>query len=614
MKKLLTLFVITVCAQNLFAQTTGGPDAFGYIWRNNNDPLGQGYNWIELDSMPSAVTVTGLADDNIKGPFVMQIPFTYYWYQPAAFWIGSNGYLGFSSSPMAHPFPAIPAPANPNNYLAAMATDLTFTDNASQPIPGASCKYWFSPTNDTLVVTWKDVPFWNQVAPGYTGLNTFQIVLTSTDSSILYQYQNQTGTSQSTSSYVSTGIENNSGNIGLQVLFEVYPTNGTTTKFYYPASTTLAINDASTTYCNNDENGGFFRSVNGGAYISSAEVRNTGNQTLASFNSYSRVINAANQIQVRDTVAVTGLNPGQSQFITYPDTWVPTVTGTYRHVNGTLLAGDATPSNNDKTLELQAVDTTQLSILLSFDNGVDAGLGGLSWTGGSGGAAMHFVPPFTPCIITKVSMFIVADPNAVGFYALILDDTGLNGAPNNVLDSVFVDPANVLAGAWNDVTLTTPILLNSGSFYVAWGMAGDGITLGQNQVQPVSNRTYEILGQASNIGNWASYRYREIEDVMINAYIEKVTGINELKEIGFFNIYPNPTSDYTNLSFDLSKKEKLSYAIFNSTGQKVSDIDLGFVTGKGSFRINTSQLSNGIYMCVVRSGESLINKKINVIK
>ncbi|MBK7854776.1 MAG: hypothetical protein IPJ79_07580 [Bacteroidetes bacterium] len=104
MKKLFTLLLMAACIQNATAQTSGGPDAYGYIWRNSNDPLGQGYNWIELDSMPTAVTVTGLADDNIRGPFFMQAPFTYYWYQPASFWIGSNGYIGFSSSPMAHPF------------------------------------------------------------------------------------------------------------------------------------------------------------------------------------------------------------------------------------------------------------------------------------------------------------------------------------------------------------------------------------------------------------------------------------------------------------------------------------------------------------------------------
>lgn len=605
---------MAACIQNATAQTSGGPDAYGYIWRNSNDPLGQGYNWIELDSMPTAVTVTGLADDNIRGPFFMQAPFTYYWYQPASFWIGSNGYIGFSSSPMAHPFPPIPVPGNPNNYLAAMATDLTFVDNASQPVAGASCKYWFSSGNDTLVVTWKDVPFWSSTAPGYTGLNTFQVVLSTNDSSILYQYQNQVGASQSAASFVSTGIENNSGNIGLQVLFEIYPTIGSTVKFLYPATTSLAINDASTTYCNNDENGGLFRSVNGGSYTSVVEVRNTGNQPIASFNSYSRVVNAANAIQVRDTIAVTGLAPAASQLVTFPDTWTPTIPGTYRHINSTLLAGDATPSNNDKTLELQAVDTTQLSILLSFDNGVDAGLGGLNWTGGAGGAAMHFVPPFTPCIITKVRMFIVDDPNAVGFYAMILDDTGPNGAPNNVLDSVFVDPASVVIGTWNDVVLTTPILLSSGSFYVGWGMGGDGVTLGQNQSPPVSNRTYEILGQASNIGNWASYRYREIEDVMINAYIEKVTGINETAENLFLSLYPNPASHYTNLSYDAVAKQNVSYTIFNSTGQQVAAATVGYLSGKGSIKINTSAFDNGIYMCVIKYGDNYITKKINIVR
>lgn len=616
MKKIFTsLMTLLLFSTLVTAQTSGGPDAYGYIWRDSNDPNGPVYSWIDIDALPGSVTVTGLADDNIRGPFVMQMPFTYYWYQPATFWIGSNGYIGFSSTPVAHPFPVIPNASGIQNWLPAMATDLTFVDNGSQPIPGVTCKYWFNTALDTLIVTWKDVPFWNQTAPGYTGLNTFQIILSAVDSSITYQYQTQTGASQSTASFVSTGIENNSGNIGLQVLYDIYPVGGTAVKFYYPASTTLAINDASTSYCNNEETGGFFLSRDGGAYTSVAEVRNAGNQTLPAFNAYSRVVNTTNQIQVRDTVPVTNMAPGGSQVITFPDTWVPTVAGTYRHITETQLTGDATPTNNQKILELQVVDTTQASILLSFDNGTDAGLGGIAWSGGGGGAAIHFVPPFTPCLITKVRMFIAADANALGFFAMVFDDSGPNGAPNNVLDSVFVDPANVLIGAWNEVILTNPVLISSGSFYVAWVMGGDGVGLGQNQLLPVSNRTYEILGSASNIGNWAAYRYREIEDLMINAYIEVPLGINEPgSQNAFFNIYPNPVSTAAKVAFDLVQKQNVSYTIYNSQGQKVADKTVGYISSKGSFEIDFSNYQAGIYFCNIKAGDNLYQEKVSVIK
>ncbi|MBK8415289.1 MAG: hypothetical protein IPL22_12875 [Bacteroidetes bacterium] len=88
--------------------------------------------------------------------------------------------------------------------------------------------------------------------------------------------------------------------------------------------------------------------------------------------------------------------PGQVEDIIFPYPFDPAVAaGTYRFITETQLAGDATPTNNLKTVELVLVDTNQTNINLSFDNGVDAGLGGLGWQGGGGGAGMnlflHFI-------------------------------------------------------------------------------------------------------------------------------------------------------------------------------------------------------------------------------
>ena len=411
MKKLFTLIVALGFYSGIQAQTFGGPDAFGYVWRNNSDPNGPTYNWIDIDVLPGTTTVNGLQDDNIVGPFVMPINFTYYWYQPNVFYIGSNGYLGFSSTPVASPFPAIPTPSGIQNYLAGMCSDLTFVNSQGGTIPTASCKYWVSPGSDSLIVTWNNVPFWVTGTPGFGGFNTFQIILSAADSSITYQYQAQNGGS-TTSNFCSIGIENISGNIGLQYLYNVYPIPQTAVKFYYPASTTLAITDAATSYVGADGSKGLFLSKDGDPYLSVAEVKNTGNQTLSPFNVYSRVVNNANQIQVRDTVATSTLSPGQIEVINFPDAFSPTAAGTFRHIVVTQLTGDATPSNNQRERELVVVDTTLLNIKLSYNNDI-ASTNGISWSGGGGGIGYYFAPPFTPCYLNQVSLHVASDPQAV---------------------------------------------------------------------------------------------------------------------------------------------------------------------------------------------------------
>ena len=337
---------ILLCG-SLVAQTSGGPDTYGYVWRDSNDPNGPTYSWIDITADPTATLVTGLLDDNIRGPYTVGFPFRYYWYDVTTFRIGSNGYLGFGSQSVASPFPPIPAPTGIQNYIAALTSDLTFVDNANppQPVPNAQCWYWTSADADSLIVSYLNVPFWDQVAPGYTGSNTFQIILTSVDSSITFQYQNQTGVSFGTVDFMTIGIENNSGNIGLQHSHDLYPPTTYAIKFYYPATVSLAINDASTVYNNNEETGGLFLSKNGGAFVMNTQIKNTGNQTLPQFNVFSRVVNNLNQAQASSTVSSSALAPGQTEDITFVPTFTPTVAGAFRYINDTQLPGDATPTN-----------------------------------------------------------------------------------------------------------------------------------------------------------------------------------------------------------------------------------------------------------------------------
>jgi len=288
---LLILIALLFISSFTQGQTSGGPDAFGYVWRNNSDPQGPVYNWIDISSRPGVVTVTGLQDDNLRGPFAVTPPFRFYWYHPTKFWVGSNGYIAFAPNSAAAPFPNIPALPSPNDWLPVMASDLTFTDNTVTAIPNVTCQYWEN--LDTLIVTWANVPFWDNVAPGgYLGSNTFQVILDNTDSSITYQYKNQQGLyTANPIDFMEIGIENNSGGIGLETSHDTYPLISTAVKYYFPDTVTLAINDAATTYVNNIGTHGQILSKNVSVFTSTAEVTNSGNQNITAFDSYSRVVN-----------------------------------------------------------------------------------------------------------------------------------------------------------------------------------------------------------------------------------------------------------------------------------------------------------------------------------
>lgn len=610
-KKLLTL-LLTLTGFCLYAQTSGGPDLYGYVWRNSSDPNGPVYNWVDIAALPNTNEVSGLDDDNFVGPYFLPNPFPYYWYTVDRFWIGSNGYISFAPTQFAHPFPAIPFSDSKNNFLAAMMTDLNLsTAGTAAGNPGKV--YVYSNTaGDSTIITWQDVPFWAPGTPSYNGNNTFQIILSYVDSSITFQYQEQTGASASTTDFCSVGIENNSGAIGLGVLQNLYPTSQSAIKYYAPSTTTLQINDASTQFCDNPQNAGLFVSRNAtGAFGLKAEIKNTGNTTLNPFNVQGVVRAANNAIQVSNTIASDTLIAGDVQLLNFVNPFVPTTAGAFRFITTTTLAGDATPSNDGRTLEIQVIDTTTTEIELAWENGVSSTPTGISWSGGDGGCANYFAPPFYPCDITKVKAYIVADANAVGYTMRVYADDGPDGLPGTQLDSVVVAPGSFTIGTFVTSTLSQPIRIDSGGFYVVWDMNGDGVALGQNQIVPFSGRSFEILG-----GAVAEYRSRDIEDLMIRAVIERIgVGMEEnATENAFGNFFPNPANDRSFITVDAAqiKGSTLIAELIDMKGSLVSRQQLPVQNGQ--VEVNTSALESGIYTVRFVTETVSISRKLSVSK
>ena len=79
MMRIATLLTTSLLCTSLLA-TTGGPDAYGYTWKDSYEADGPVFNWVDITTI--GTQVTGLSDDNIVGPFVMQTNMPFYWYAP----------------------------------------------------------------------------------------------------------------------------------------------------------------------------------------------------------------------------------------------------------------------------------------------------------------------------------------------------------------------------------------------------------------------------------------------------------------------------------------------------------------------------------------------------
>lgn len=609
-KVLSALFFVMI--GGLAMAQSGGPDTYGYTWKSNAAAGGPVYNWKNIKGI--GTQVTGLTDDNSVGTFNMNWSFKYYWNNYNKVLIGSNGWLSFTTlGNIAAPMPTIPTATAPNNYIAPMLSDLTFTASNNSAVPGASCWYWTNNV-DSFIVQWDSVPFWVNNAAGWAGRNSFQVILTG-DSTITFQYKLQ---QQGTPAYdmagehMTTGIENSTGAIGLQVSRDVYPTANTAVKFYYPNPVTYQVFDANPAWNHDSTNGGFFvAGPYGSPKTMKAAIHNSGNQNLTNLSLAGTIYDASLAQVWTSSKSVASLAPNVDSVVTFSTPYYANTIGPFIYRTTSTVTGDMNAGNNMNDVEMMVVDTSMSSVPLAFSVATTF-VGGLGWQGGNGGGGVYFAPPFYPATATAAEFMIATNDSAKGFSSVVFDDNGTNGGPGTVLDSTFVAPGSVIVGSYNTVTFPSPITITSGGVYVGWYMGGNGLNLGTDDALPLSFQNYEIIG-----GSWAPYRNNSAEDLMIRLVIQgsNTTGAGDLavSQLSVSQNYPNPANAYTMFNFVTPSNNEVELTITNMVGQQVDAINFGTQTaGDHTVRINTSKFQNGIYFYTVKCGDQEVTKKMIV--
>ncbi len=514
----LVLLVLQITGSGFIASNppvilgAGGPDAYGYRWIDSDTtaPGAPGYNWIDISGI--GTQVTGLGDDNVVGPYSVGFDFPYYWYTVNSFFVGSNGYIAFGDNYLeAAPFPTIPSTARPNNVLAAFMSDLDFSAGAP------ACYYWTNAAQDTFIIAYHDVQFWNSPA----SLNTFEIILTRADSSITYQYHTQQGTpSGGYTDGLTVGIENIAGDIGLQYNHDQSPIinaihNDLAVLFYPPDSTTYQVHDIGITKIMNDVSGGFFL-YNGDSINFWAQVKNMGNQPEAGFDVFCEVRNAALVVVFTDTINISSIAPAAVDSLVFTPAWSTTTDGLYRIKVKSLLS-DMVTDNDSLMLEFRVVT---YPAELQYDGGTAHT--GMAWNGDNSGYGVRFVPPVYPTKINtarfNVNSLGTATPTVT---VQILDDDGPGGTPGTVLYET--TQLVSVAPAWYDInTSAQNIEINDGAFFIGCiSNTASSPYFGMDTLPLAGRQTWEYTGV------WAPYRENETHDVLIRAVVDFGTGVEE---------------------------------------------------------------------------------------
>lgn len=600
---------------------TGG-DACGYRWYTHQATVVDStptYSWVNFSDLTNPQLLTGLADDNFAGPISLPSSFVYYWNSYTKVYVGSNGYITFRRGATvasgANPyFFTFPNTALPNEWLGAYVADLTFTDNAGNPIPGAKL-YYGTDAQGRFVITWDSVPYWNGSAPGqWSGRNSFQIILNPADSSITLQYRRIDAgyhSSYGDGNYNVVGMENITGQSGLNIASRwPVPDSLWAIKIWHPGSIACTATDVQADWSLTERGEGIFVRKNGAAPTLQAGVLNTGNQVI---NNQVRSVlriqgpgNATTEIY-RDTVFVQPpFNPGSSFVSTYTKPFnsnrsTPTSlsTGNYRatHIVAIVGGGDTYSGNNQYQAELVICDSatsgpTQGRYILRYDDGnwdpANDDFGGIGFAHG-----MSFVAP-EDLQVEAISVDVLYEDGGANNYPIALwvyAYDPISGAVGALLDSVGIDVADLPSGTLLNtfqgqpsgtfplrryqVPLTTPLSLSAGQGIAVGFLTlapANATTIGNSVVAdaalPISRRALEGIA-----GVWAPSRELDGIDYAVGLIarvgVSTSLPVRPSPQSWDFAVYPNPTTEPPVLRFDLPKEGPVHLRIVDTQGRLV---------------------------------------------
>ncbi len=653
MRYILPLVLSCVTVVSLQAQVGGGPDKGGYYWISS-DSVGGGvsYQWIDITA--TGTKVTGLADDNFVGPIPIGFDFPYYWGTYDRIYIGSNGYITFVAqgvNPMiasgANGFNDFPfsGDGGRNNLIAPLLSDLTFTDNNGDPIAGA--EVYYETRGDTFIVSFINVPFWNNNAVGYSaGRSTFQIILNRADSTITINYQQVqccVDAAYNGTNFISMGMEDISGTVGLDFNNTPgYPPPNYTIKVFRTDTVSYTFVDYVANWNYDSLGRGLFVLVNQKKEVK-VNTANMGNIDMPPDDSIEvqirllRPNNATVSGSVRSYV-LRGLKSQQDTTVIVTDYFGVSSPGFYRlrqSVTQLTTQGELTTTNNRIENEVVVVPLrSDSTMVLTFDNGnfdiqnENDGFMGLN-------AGVYIQPPVYRVRLDSVILTYYTVGNVNNRSDLIIKIYKDDGPPGQgtLIDSIVLAAPDLLS----NVTVLFSFLNQGGdSTYICRRVVpvnnkallaspGEGIYISVIAADPTkvggittdgrppfSRNTYEIIA-----GVWAPYRASGMEDFAIGAIMKIDTLVSTTKPITLKNtykLYPNPATHYTNLYYVLNKAGKVTITIFDQQGKKVFQEQLQQPQGEQLYRLDLSSFPAGLYYYRIQTPEHTYSGKFIVFE
>ncbi len=184
---------VLVTADDVSAQGSGGPDSFGYRWKDSDASDGPTFSWVDINATGTTIPLQG--NDAMSPAISMGMTFPFYGAYFSQLKVCTNGFITFDTTATSCPYNnvALPTTTLPKDSIAMFWDDLWFG-------PTRRASYLNDTANSRFIIQFTNVYSYPTLDPT---LSTFQVLLYQ-NGKIVLQYKT-----------MNTSVEN-SATIGIQ--------------------------------------------------------------------------------------------------------------------------------------------------------------------------------------------------------------------------------------------------------------------------------------------------------------------------------------------------------------------------------------------------------------
>ncbi len=623
---------------------SGGPDLFGYRWKDSREPGGPTFSWSSISEIGTPIT---LSDDAYS---VQNLSFNFPFYENSynTVEVVSNGYLRFTNYSTTYPSNgAIPSTSSPNNAIYGFWDDLN---------PAAGGNIYVYKTNDRFVVEFNNIQRYNDASTRVT----FQIELRK-NGTIYFRYKSMTGTLNS----ATIGIENSSGTDGLLIAYNQAYVSDSLAVIIQKEPDWLSVNNITGLISNGNSMAlkllfNTNELMNGDYRM---EVRITNNDsTKPNVIVPVRLKITDTSYLITSTINVnTGWNlisiPIQTIVKSKNELFPTSTSYAYGYTNNYIIRDTLEIGNGywlkfetSQNINLLGNSVNQLSIPLRAGWNLIGSL--------NGDIPVNSISTSPPGIITGyiygyTSNYFIANQleKGKGYWVKSISNGTMNLAytsTKNISNNLIFTPDNdwIILEFSNGENLTNLYLGNSkvkseyelpppppsGSFDVRFS---DNQLVksseDENLIINIASPYYPVFMKLKNSmgkiflvrdavnGNLLSRTLRENESLKIdNPLLEKIS-IEEISDSKLYyelmDNFPNPFNPKTVIRFSIPERNLVSLSIYNPLGEKILDlINEVLEPGVHQVEFDGQDFSSGVYFYKLKSGDFLQIKKMILMK